>query len=88
MNHLLYIIGYYLLPVSTLIEPPEELLVRVKSEKFIEGLKEEMLENPTCDVQPMLCVVRLKEDEEFDDKKVIYMKPLVATIRVKLFNNY
>ena len=27
-----------------------------------------MLENPTCDVQPMLCVVRLKEDEEFDGK--------------------
>ena len=50
-------LGYYLLPVSTLIEPPEELLVRAKSDKFIDSLKEEMLENPTHDVQPLLCIV-------------------------------
>ena len=53
--------------MSTLIEPPDELLVRVKSDKFISALKEEMLENPTRDVQPLLCIVRLKDDEEFDE---------------------
>ena len=26
-----------------------------------------MLENPTRDVQPLLCIVRLKDDEEFDE---------------------
>ena len=51
-----------------MVEPPEELLVREKSEKFIGSLKEEMLENPTRDVQPLLCIVRLKPDEEFDEK--------------------
>ena len=61
-----YTIGYYL-PVSTLIEPTDELLVRVKSDKFISALKDEMLENPTRDVQPLLCIVRLKDDEEFDE---------------------
>lgn len=54
--------------MSTLVEPPEELLVRAKSDKFINALKEEMLENPTRDVQPLLCIVRLKDDEEFDEK--------------------
>ena len=51
-----------------MIEPPEEQLVRTKSEKFIYSLKEEMLENPSCDVQSRLCVVRLKDDEDFDKK--------------------
>jgi hypothetical protein len=60
--------GYYLLPVSTLVEPPEELLVRVKSEVFIDALKREIIENATRDVQPLLCLVRLKEGEEYDDR--------------------
>lgn len=60
--------GYYLLPVSTLIEPPEQLLVRAKSDKFIDSLKEEMLENPTRDVQPLLCIVKLKDEDDFDEK--------------------
>lgn len=51
-----------------MIEPPKDLLVREKSTKFIESLKEEMLENPTRDVQPLLCIVRLKNDEEFEEK--------------------
>lgn len=54
--------------MSTLNEPPEELLVRSKSDTFIEALKEEMLENPTRDVQPLLCLVRLNDGEDFDDK--------------------
>ena len=50
------------------MEPPEELLVRAKSEVFIDSLKKEMVQNPTADVQPLLCLVRLKSDEEFDEK--------------------
>ena len=41
--------------------------MRAKSEKFIYPLKEEMLENQSCDVQSLLCVIRLK-DEDFDEK--------------------
>ena len=41
------------------------MLVRDKSEKFIESLKREMVENPTANVQPILCMVKLKEGEEF-----------------------
>ena len=51
--------GFYMLPVSSLIEPPEKLLVRETSKSFIDGLKAEMLENPTSDVQPILAVVQL-----------------------------
>lgn len=53
--------------MSTLNEPPKELLLRLKNETFIDVLKEEMLENPTRDVQPLLCIVRLKNGEEFDE---------------------
>ena len=71
-----------------MVEPPEKLLVREKSEKFIGSLKEEMLENPTRDVQPLLCIVRLKPDEEFDEKlKQGYMRQLVATIQGRPFSS-
>jgi len=49
-----------MLPVSCLIEPPDELLVRKTSQGFIEGLKAEMMDNPTADMQPILALVRLK----------------------------
>ena len=55
-----------MLPVSRLIEPPDELLVRETSQAFIDGLKSEMLENPTCDVQPILALVRLSDSDSFD----------------------
>jgi DNA repair exonuclease SbcCD nuclease subunit len=54
--------------VSSLVEPSEELLVRSKSEVFIDALKKEMIENATRDVQPLLCLVRLKDEEEYDEK--------------------
>jgi hypothetical protein len=63
----LLLIGYFLLPVSVLNEPSEEILLRAKSDVFIDVLKDEMLENPTRDVQPLLCIVRLKDGEEFDE---------------------
>ena len=55
-----------MLPVSSLIEPPEKLLVRETSKSFIDGLKAEMLENPTSDVQPILAVVQLDKGKTFD----------------------
>ena len=55
-----------MLPVSALNEPPTSLLVREKSGKFIESLKLEMLQNRTCDVQPLLCMVKLRDGEAFD----------------------
>ncbi len=63
---LLFVLGFYMLPVSSLIEPPNELLVRATSQGFIQALKMEMQDNPTCDVQPIVAVVRLKEGESFD----------------------
>ena len=58
--------GFYMLPVSSLIEPPDELLVRETSGNFISCLKQEMLDNPTANVQPLLTIVCLKQDESFD----------------------
>ena len=55
-----------MLPVSSLIEPPEKLLVLNTSKAFIDGLKAEMLENPTADVQPILALVQLDEGKTFD----------------------
>lgn len=39
--------GFYMLPVSSLHEPPAELLVRGTNEVFTAALKKEMMENPT-----------------------------------------
>ena len=50
-----------MLPVSCLIKPPDELLVREVNQSFVDHLKDEMLENPTCDVQPILAIVCLDE---------------------------
>lgn len=55
-----------MLPVSCLVEPPDELLVRETSQTFIDGLKTEMRANATSDVQPLLTLVRLKEGDCFD----------------------
>lgn len=61
-----YNIGFYMLLVSALMEPPTELLVRMTSKGFIDGLKAEMLDNPTSDVRPILAIVCLKEGDTFD----------------------
>ena len=62
------LLGFYMLPVCRLMEPPKQLLVRDKKTVFIEALKQEMLDNPLGDVQPILCVVQLKDKEKFDSK--------------------
>lgn len=58
--------GYFMLPVSSLKEPSSDILLREKNAPFIESLKKEMMENPTGDVQPILCIVNLKDDHKFD----------------------
>ena len=67
-THTLKSSGFYMLPVSCLIEPPDELLVGKTSQGFIEGLKAEMMDNPTADVQPILALVHLKTGDVFDPK--------------------
>ena len=54
-----------MLPINLLSEPRSALLVRDTNDQFISALKKEMLDNPTSDVQPMLCVVKLDEGQVF-----------------------
>ena len=78
-----------MLPVTSLIEPSDDLLVRDKNSQHIQALKKEIQCNPTTDVQPMVCIVRKKEGEKYDPKlkKVIFMKQLVVIIPVRPTNN-
>ena len=41
------------------------MILREVDAKFVADLKKEMLENPTTDVQPLLCIVKLKPGEKF-----------------------
>ena len=55
-----------MLPVMSLQEPPDDLLVREVNTAVVSSLKIEMQDNPCNDVQPLLCVVQLKADESFN----------------------
>lgn len=55
-----------MLPVTSLVEPSDELLIRDKNKKHIEALKAEIQTNPTADVQPIVCILSLKDGEKFD----------------------
>lgn len=63
-----FTVGQFFIPVSCLIEPPLSHLVREPNMKYIDALKEEMLNNPTGNVAPIIGVVHLKEEEQFDKK--------------------
>ena len=52
--------------MSSLVEPSPEVLIRDKNEKFVECLKREMMDNPTANVQPILCLVRLEGGDQFN----------------------
>ena len=54
-----------MLPVKSLQEPPDEMLVRDRN-PHVASLKLEMLENAFSDVQPILCIAQLKSEESFD----------------------
>ena len=60
--------GNFNIPVSRLLSPGKEYLIREADEKFIECLKHEMVQNRTCDVAPIVVTVRLSDDEQFDIK--------------------
>ena len=69
--HLSYFSAYsgnFNIPVTCLLPPDKEYLVREADEMFIECLKHEMLQNRTCDVAPIVVTVRLSYDEQFDIK--------------------
>ena len=55
-----------MLPVKSLQEPPDEMLVRDRNPHVVTSLKLEMLENAFSDVQPILCIAQLKSGESFD----------------------
>lgn len=55
-----------MLKVSSLKEPPSELLVRERNNAMVAALKLEMLENPCNDVTPILCIVKMTENESFN----------------------
>ncbi|XP_065901830.1 uncharacterized protein [Dysidea avara] len=57
--------GHFVLPVKCLECPPEEWLVRNCSDTIVKQLKQEMLKNACTDVQPILCIVHLKDGEIF-----------------------
>ena len=57
-----------MLPVTSLIEPSDDLLVRDKNSQHIQALKKEIQCNLTTDVQPMVCIVRKNEGEKYDPK--------------------
>ena len=58
-------IDYLMLPVTSLVEPSDKRLLREVDAKFVTDLKQEIMENPTTDVQPILCIVKLKPGELF-----------------------
>lgn len=48
------------------MEPMYSRLARSVDRVFVDGLKKEMLANPTNDVAPMIGLLRVRKDEEFD----------------------
>ena len=59
-------IGFFVLKVNSLKEPPKELLVRERNDTMVAALKLEMMENPCNDVTPILCIVELAQNEIFN----------------------
>lgn len=58
--------GQFNLPIGCLMKPKDSHLVRQVDRLFVDALKTEMLANPTTDVAPMVALLRLRKDEEFD----------------------
>ena len=63
---LYHVSGNFTLPIKCLEPPPEEWLVRECSKSVVDQLKQEMVDNTCIDVQPILCIVKLKRDEAFN----------------------
>lgn len=62
-----FLLGYYVLPVSCLVEPSPARLLRQVDEIFVESLKTAMKKNPSTDVAPIVGLVVLPEGEKFQE---------------------
>ncbi len=62
-------VGYYVLPISSLIEPPASRLLRPIDDLFVESLKEAMKFNPSSDVAPIVGLVVLPEGQRFEESR-------------------
>ena len=49
------------------MEPAASRLIWHPHELYIKGLKEEMKKYPTCDVSPIVAVVKLKDGQKFNE---------------------
>ena len=67
---MLLLTGYYELPVTSLVEPAHERLLRKVDELFVERLKDAMLANPSTDTAPIVGLVVLPPGEEFEEAKL------------------
>lgn len=52
--------------MKSLIEPRKSRLLREPNLEYVESLKEEMLNNPTVNVAPIIGSVHLQEHDKFD----------------------
>ena len=59
-------LAYLMLPLKCLKEPSDELLLRDRNPNIVASLKQEIMNNPYSDVQPILCIAQLKDGECFD----------------------
>ena len=68
ISYCVFLTGLFTVPVKCLIEPRKSRLIRDPNMEYVAALKEEMINNPTSNVAPLIGVVHLKEDEPFDKK--------------------
>ena len=54
-------IGYYTLPISCLVEPHSDRLLRTAKDGRVEELKKAMKANPLVNAAPIVCLVVLDE---------------------------
>ena len=55
-----------MIPVKSLQEPSEELLIRECNPKVVASLKKEMFDNPFANVTPILCIAKVQQGESFN----------------------
>ena len=65
-SHRFHYTGTFNLSISCLKAPAAARSLREPDRTFIDSLKEEMVQNPTCLVSPIVALVRLDKDETFD----------------------
>lgn len=66
---MLFITGYYILPVTCLIQPEPNCLLRPVDPIFVDTLKTHMKRNPSRDVTPIVGLVQLADGEDFQKSR-------------------